>query len=70
MQSFTMGIGRCTMLLSGKRSFFRSAPSAQIECDLRYFRAHHQVAASVQTNERKVDAVGEQDRTTELSPKI
>jgi hypothetical protein len=70
MQSLMMGIGRCTMLLSGKTSFFRSAPSAQPECDLRYFRAHHQVAASVQTSERNVDAVGEQDRTTELSPKI
>ena len=39
MQSFTMGIGRSTMLLSGKMNFFRNAPSAQTECDLRYFRA-------------------------------
>ena len=67
MQLFTTGIGRSTMLLSGKGSCFRSAPSAQTECDLRYFRAHHQVSTSAPTNERKVDAVGEQHRTAELS---
>jgi hypothetical protein len=67
MQLFTMGIGRSTMLLSGKGSCFPSAPSAQTECDLRYFGAHHQVSTSAPTNERKVDVVGEQDKTTELS---
>jgi len=40
MQWFTMGIGRSTMLFSGKMNFFPNAPSAQTECDLRYFRAH------------------------------
>ncbi len=51
MELFTMGIGRSTMPLSGTGSGFRNATSAKTECDLRYFRAHHSVAAPARGNE-------------------
>jgi hypothetical protein len=65
MQLFTMGIGRSTMPLSGAGSGFRSAPSAKTECDLRYFRAHHSVAAPARGNEPESRKPSPSRQTTE-----